>query len=159
MRTWGQSKILYSCICVWCESGKLGRRRSSRFPCVTVVVETFSSDRVTFRIPSNINDGAPLRKQSTTLTCRLFLQKSSTTDLRPDSKCGSDWRCYECGELVNWKCMEFVAASWCTKLSFDQTIKIRLLVMLIASAKPQSARGAYHQPAFMGSCLTISQMW
>ena len=126
--------------------------------CNPLVVETFSSDRVTFRIPSNINDGAPLRKQSTTLTRRLFLQKSSTTDLRPDSKCGSDSRCYECGELVNWKCMEFLAASWCTKLSFDQTIKIRLLVMLIASAKPQSARGAFHQPAFMGSCLTISQM-
>ena len=34
----------YSCICVWCESGKLGRRGSSRFPCVIPVVET--SDRV-----------------------------------------------------------------------------------------------------------------
>ena len=27
--------------------------------------------------------------------------------------------------------------------------------MLIASAKSQSARGASHQPAFMGSCLTF----
>ena len=26
MRTWGQSKISYSCICVWCESGELGRK-------------------------------------------------------------------------------------------------------------------------------------
>ena len=65
MRTWGQSKISPSCICVWCESGELGRRRSSRFPCVTPVVETFSSDRVTFRIPSNMNDGVPLQKQPT----------------------------------------------------------------------------------------------
>ena len=28
--------------------------------------------------------------------------------------------------------------------------------MLIASAKPRSARGASHQPAFMSGCLTIS---
>ena len=28
--------------------------------------------------------------------------------------------------------------------------------MRIASAKPRSVRGASHQPAFMGSCLTIS---
>ena len=46
-----QSKISYSCICVWCESRELGRRRSSRLLCVTPVVETLSSDRVTFRIP------------------------------------------------------------------------------------------------------------
>ena len=31
---------------------------SSRFPCVTSVVEIFSSDRVAFRILSNINDTA-----------------------------------------------------------------------------------------------------
>ena len=29
-------------------------------------------------------------------------------------------------------------------------------VMLIASAKSLSARGAYHHPAFMSGCLTIS---
>ena len=122
MMTKGQSKILYSCICVCCESGELGRRRSSRFLCVTPVVETFSSDRVTFRIPSNINDGAPLRKQPTTLTRRLFPQKKSPTDLRPDSKCGSDWRRCECGVWVDCKCMEFVAAGWRKKkwLSFDE---------------------------------------
>ena len=73
------------CICVWCESGELGRRRSSRIPCVTRVMETFPLDRVTFRISSNINDGAPLRKQPTALTRKLFPQKSSTADLRPDS--------------------------------------------------------------------------
>ena len=35
-----------------------------------------SSDRVTFRITSNINDGSPLRKQPTGLTRSLFLQTS-----------------------------------------------------------------------------------
>ena len=29
---------------LWCESGKLGSRGSPRFPCVTPVVESFSSD-------------------------------------------------------------------------------------------------------------------
>ena len=125
MRTWGQSKISCSCICVWCESRELGRRRSSRFLCITRVVESFFSDRVTFRIPSNINDGAPLEKQSTALTRRLFPQKSSSTDLQPDSKCGSDWRRCQCGVWVDCKCMEFEAESWCTKkwLRFDQTIR------------------------------------
>ena len=37
--------------------------------------------------------------------------------------------------------------------------KILLLVMLIASANSRSVREASHQPAFMGSCLTISHMW
>ena len=68
MRMWGQSKISYSCIRVWCQSGELGRRRTSRLLCVTPVVKTFSSDKVTFRIPSNINDRAPLRKQPAALT-------------------------------------------------------------------------------------------
>ena len=60
MRMWGLSKIST-------ESRDLGSRGMSRFPCVTPVVKS-SSDRVTFRILSNINDGAPLRKQSTDLT-------------------------------------------------------------------------------------------
>ena len=74
MRTWGQSKISSSCICVWSESWELGYRSSSWFPCVTPVLET-SSDRVAFWILSNINDGAPLWKQPSALTCRLFPQK------------------------------------------------------------------------------------
>ena len=125
MRTWDQSKISYSCICVCYESGELGRRRSLRFPCVTSVVETFSSDRVTFRMPSNINDGASLRKQPTALTHRLFPQKSFTTDLQPDSKCESNWRRCECGVWVHCKCTEFVATGWCIKkwLRFAQTIR------------------------------------
>ena len=93
---------------------------NSRFPCVT-----FSSDRVTFRIPSKINDGAPMRKQPTALTRRMFPQESPTTDLRPDSKCGSDWRQCECWVWLGGKCMEFVAAGSCTKkwLRFYQTIR------------------------------------
>ena len=46
--------------------------------------------RVTFRIPSYINDGFSVPKQPTGLTRCLFTQKKSTTDLRPDSKCESD---------------------------------------------------------------------
>ena len=84
-------QILSYCICVWCESGELGGRRSLRFPCVTPVVETFSSDRISFRTPSNISNTAPLRKQLMALTCRMLPQKSPTTDFRPDFKCGSDW--------------------------------------------------------------------
>ena len=45
MRTWSWSNITSHCICVWCESGELGGRRCSRFPCVTPVVES-SSDKV-----------------------------------------------------------------------------------------------------------------
>ena len=48
--------------CFWCESRELGGRGNSRFSCVTPAVETFS-DRVAFRVPSNISDGAPLQKQ------------------------------------------------------------------------------------------------
>ena len=77
------------CFCVWCESRELRIKGSSRSPCVNSVVET-SSDRVTFRIPSNINDRAPLRKQPTGLTRWLFPQRSSTADLQLDSTCGSD---------------------------------------------------------------------
>ena len=86
MGTLGQSKISSFYICVWCEAGELGGRRRSRFPCVASEVETFDSDRVAFRIPSNINDGAPQRKQPATLTRRPFLQKapSQTSDWIPN---------------------------------------------------------------------------
>ena len=77
MRMWGQSKISSYCFSVWWESRELGSKGSSRFPCVTTVVDTFSSDRVVFRTPSNINAGAPLLKQPTALTRWLFLQKCS----------------------------------------------------------------------------------
>ena len=32
-------------------------------------------------------------------------------------------------------------------------------VMRIDSAKSRSVRGVSHQPVFIGSCLTISEMW
>ena len=76
-RKWGRGSVhdLSYCNCVWYESGELGGRRSLRFPCVSSVVEVFSSEKVAFRNPSNINDAAPLRRESTALTCRLFPEK------------------------------------------------------------------------------------
>ena len=71
----GQFTILSYCIWVWYESGELGGRRSLRFPCVSSAVEVFSSEKVAFRNPSNINDAAPLRRESTALTCRLFPER------------------------------------------------------------------------------------
>ena len=76
--------------CVWCESRELGSRGSSRFSCVTPVVETFS-DRVAFRIPPNISDGAPLQKQTTALTlisrCQAFSQSNQHLSLFPSVRC------------------------------------------------------------------------
>ena len=69
MRMWGQPKTSSCCLCVWCKSKELGGRGSTRSP--TSMVESFSVDflpaiesywTVAFRILSNINDGAPLRK-------------------------------------------------------------------------------------------------
>ena len=50
------------------------------------MVET-SSDRVTFRIPSNINDGAPVWKQPSGLTRCLLHRKGSpqTSDRIPNA--------------------------------------------------------------------------
>ena len=58
-------RLCFIVICVWCELGETGGRWSSRFPCVTPVVEIFSLDRVALRILSNINDRVPLWKQQT----------------------------------------------------------------------------------------------
>ena len=112
MITLGQSKISSVCFHVWCESGELGGRKTFRGR-LTQVVETFS-DRVAFRIRSNIPMELLCKKQPTALAPRLFPQKSSTTDFRPDSKCRSDWRC-----------CESVAAGLCTRkwLRLDQTMK------------------------------------
>ena len=52
--------------CVWCESREFGSRRSSRFCCITTMVETFS-DRVPLKIPMNISYGALLQTYPTTL--------------------------------------------------------------------------------------------
>ena len=118
-----QDFILLFLWLVWIK--RIRRQGDSRFPCVTPVVETFSSDRITFRIPSNINYGAPVWKLPTGLARWLFPQKCSTTDLRQDSKCRSVKRCCKFGVRVDCKCMEFVAAGWCTRkwLRFHQTIR------------------------------------
>ena len=62
MRTWSQFEISPYCFFVWCKLREILGRGTSRLNCVTGVVETFPSDRVTFRTPSNVNDGAPLGK-------------------------------------------------------------------------------------------------
>ena len=92
-------------------------RRQGEF---TPLVQTFSSDRVAFRIPSSINNGALPRKQPKALTRWLFLKKSPTTDFQPDSKCKSGLQIWHC----RW--MELVAAiGWCTRkwLQLHQTIR------------------------------------
>ena len=38
IKTQGDSKILYCCVCVCCKSRVLGDRGSPRYPCVTPVV-------------------------------------------------------------------------------------------------------------------------
>ena len=43
-----------------------------------------------------------------------------------------------------------------TALDLATTGEKEVVLTLIASAKPRSARGASHQPAFMSGCLTIS---
>ena len=46
-----------------------------------------------------------------------------------------------------------------TKIKIEKKTAINQILsdlLLIASAKPRSARGASHQPAFMSGCLTIS---
>ena len=114
----GSVQDFISLFFVWCESRKLRGRGSSRFPCVTPVVENFSSDRTPFRIPSNISDRDLLQKQPMALTRWLISQKSPTTDFWQESKCESDQRCCECRMWVNCRCMEFVAADWCASKWF-----------------------------------------
>ena len=75
---WGQSKISSYCFFVWCHS---------RFHCVTPLVEIFSSDKITFLIPSRIKNGAPPRKLPMGLIRWLFPQKSplQTSDWIPNA--------------------------------------------------------------------------
>ena len=90
--------------CVWCESRELGGRGSSRFSYVTPVVET-SWDRVAFRIPSNISNGALLRKQQTALTIWLLPQES------PTQTSGKTLNTDLTGGLVNVAC-GWTACAW-----------------------------------------------
>ena len=100
---------LYLCL-VWIRGNR--RKLVPKIPLCNRVVEIFSLDRVALKFLSNINDRVPLRKQPTALRCWLFLQKGSTTDLQLDCKCGSDWRCCECGMWVDCQYIEFIASSW-----------------------------------------------
>ena len=81
-----------------------------------------------FRTLSNIHDGALLRKYPTALIRSLFLQKRSTK-LLLDSRCASDSMCCKCMVWVDCKCMESMAAGWCTgkSLRLDQTKRNRFL--------------------------------
>ena len=46
VRTRGEPKNLSCWFCVWCKSGQLGSRGSPRFPHVTPVMESFSSNLI-----------------------------------------------------------------------------------------------------------------
>ena len=102
---------LYLCL-VWIRGNR--RKVEFKIPLCNTVAEIFSLDRVALKILSNINDRVPLWKQPTALRCWLFPQKGSTTDLQLDCKCGSDWRCCECGMWVDCQYMEFIASTWCS---------------------------------------------
>ena len=56
-----------------------------KIPLCNPMVETLFSDRYTFRIPSNINDGILLRKQPTALTQTVSAKKTppQTSDRIP----------------------------------------------------------------------------
>ena len=75
MSMWGKPKISFCCLCVWCKSKELGGKGGGGWGEYKILntnggklLRRFSSsyrkllDRVAFRILSNINDGAPLRK-------------------------------------------------------------------------------------------------
>ena len=64
---------------------------------------------------------------------------------------------YSLNGLINGKCPSIlIFLSKLKKLYFQEKLLKHFYTMLIASAKPRSARGASHQPAFMSGCLTIS---
>ena len=115
MRTWDWFKITSDCICDRWESGELGDRRKSRLPCVTSVVET-SCDRV-----AKHQWWSSSAKTSNSLNTLTISAKSSAPDHWSNSKCWS-WLWVEC------KCMEFVAAGWCTG-KWLRLYDILLLVM------------------------------
>ena len=72
---WGKPKISFCCLRVWCKSKELGGKGEGGWGECKILntnggklLRRFSSsyrkllDRVAFSILSNINDGAPLRK-------------------------------------------------------------------------------------------------
>ena len=160
IKTWSQSKISPYCFVFGVNQEYLEVEGSQTFSCVTPVVETFSLHRVAFRAQSNINEGATLQKQPTALTRWLPRQKDPNTDLRPDSKYGSNWRCYEWGEWADCRCMEYVDASWCTRkwLRLYQTIRnltsgdlgILLMVIRLGGTGLRKAMFVYLLELFKG---------
>ena len=98
-----------SCSCCWCKSRELGGRGSSRFSCITPMVESFFSDLLGYTIgywagyiqnPVKHSVQHPrwsfLQKQPTVLTRWLFPDENFAADVRLDSKCASDWRYCKC---------------------------------------------------------------
>ena len=120
--------------CVWCKSRELRGIVSPTFPCVIMLMESFSSARwatISYWIKWHL-------KSCQTSTMELF-SKNSQRPKNVDYFCKmlyrgcSTWfqihlrleRCCKYGVSVDCKCMEFIAAGWCTGkyLKLDQTIR------------------------------------
>ena len=96
-----------NCSCCWCKSRKLGGRGSSRFPCVTPVVESFSTDLLRAMIrqghiqnpvkhPVQHPRWSSSAKIPNGLNTFTISEKNSNADVRLKSKCVSDWRYCKC---------------------------------------------------------------
>ena len=72
---------------------------------------------------------SPSAKITIGLNTLTISAKKPTADVRLYSKCTSDRMCCKCGVWVDCKCMEFVAAGWCTRkqLRLNQTKRNVLL--------------------------------
>ena len=80
-------------------------------------------------------------------------RKGPTADVQLYSKCSPVWSCCKCGVLVDWKCVEFVIAGWCTResLRLGQTIgnltcgdaEISLVVIRLGEAGLKEAGFVY----------------
>ena len=85
------------------------RQGGSRFPCVTPVVESSADkalhQRRRIRIPSNINDGAPLLKQPTLAVSAKKVHCRPPAGFHMWNKCAVNLG-------VNWKCMALAATDF-----------------------------------------------
>ena len=91
--------LRFSLVVFWCKPGVLGGRGSPIFPCVTQVVQGFSSD-----LPQAISYWAESHLgncQTYTMErpqhLDYFCKNGSTVAVWLNSKCVSDWRCCKCG--------------------------------------------------------------
>ena len=89
------------CFCVWCRSRELGGWMSRRFPCVTPVIESFSSDLLQARSywteslleSCQISTMELFRKNSQQpKDVNCFCKKAPFADVQPDSKCTSNFK-------------------------------------------------------------------